>query len=110
MIGEWLLCDFHIHTTYSDRKLSLRDVVDTYDGNDFDVISITDHVLDMKTVEKLEKMNKAVRSLRREDFEEYLHTLWEKARRAWERHDSPAPLFDAWEVANRDDLYNVLEL
>ena len=30
MNRDWLLCDFHIHTSMSDGILSLRDVVDFY--------------------------------------------------------------------------------
>ena len=28
--GNWLLCDFHIHTTLIDSKLSLNEVADLY--------------------------------------------------------------------------------
>jgi predicted metal-dependent phosphoesterase TrpH len=42
----FLLCDFHVHTTWSDGRLSLRDVVDLYGRTGrFDVIAITDHIL-----------------------------------------------------------------
>jgi predicted metal-dependent phosphoesterase TrpH len=42
----FLLCDFHVHTTWSDGRLSIREVVDLYGGTGrFDVIAITDHIL-----------------------------------------------------------------
>ena len=42
----FLLCDFHVHTTWSDGRLSLREVVDLYGQTGrFDVIAITDHIL-----------------------------------------------------------------
>ena len=42
----FLLCDFHVHTTWSDGRLSLREVVDLYGKTGrFDVIAITDHIL-----------------------------------------------------------------
>ena len=42
----FLLCDFHVHTRWSDGRLSLREVVDLYGGTGrFDVIAITDHIL-----------------------------------------------------------------
>ncbi len=42
----FLLCDFHVHTTWSDGRLSIRDVVDLYGRTGrFDVIAITDHIL-----------------------------------------------------------------
>jgi 3',5'-nucleoside bisphosphate phosphatase len=42
----FLLCDFHVHTTWSDGRLSTREVVDLYGRTGhFDVIAITDHIL-----------------------------------------------------------------
>lgn len=43
---NWLLCDFHIHTTYSDGTMGVRDVIDFYGQMNFDAIAITDHILD----------------------------------------------------------------
>src|SRR5262249_35446401 len=42
------LCDFHIHTNYSDGQLTLPEVVDFYGRRGFDCICITDHVTDPK--------------------------------------------------------------
>ena len=46
----FLLCDFHVHTTWSDGRLSIREVVDLYGQTGrFDVVAITDHnTLDAK--------------------------------------------------------------
>jgi predicted metal-dependent phosphoesterase TrpH len=42
----FLLCDFHVHTRWSDGKLSVAEVVDLYGSTGkFDVIAITDHIL-----------------------------------------------------------------
>jgi predicted metal-dependent phosphoesterase TrpH len=42
----FLLCDFHVHSNWSDGRLSLREVVDLYGKTGrFDVIAITDHIL-----------------------------------------------------------------
>lgn len=42
----FLLCDFHIHTTWSDGRLSMRDTIDLYgETGRFDAIAITDHIL-----------------------------------------------------------------
>ncbi len=42
----FLLCDFHVHTRWSDGHLSIREVVDLYGRTErFDVIAITDHIL-----------------------------------------------------------------
>ncbi len=46
MLGNWLLCDFHIHTRFSDGELPLAEAVDLYGRNGF----ITDHVLDSRTI------------------------------------------------------------
>jgi hypothetical protein len=52
MDGQWLLCDFHIHTHFSDGSLSLKKVVDLYGNHAFDAISITDHILDQHSYEQ----------------------------------------------------------
>ena len=42
----FLLCDFHVHTRWSDGGLTIREVVDLYGQTKrFDVIAITDHIL-----------------------------------------------------------------
>ena len=42
----FLLCDFHVHTKWSDGRLTIREVVDLYGQTKrFDVIAITDHML-----------------------------------------------------------------
>ncbi len=47
----YLLCDFHVHTRWSDGRLSLREVVDLYGRTGrFDVIAITDHILMQRDV------------------------------------------------------------
>src|SRR5262250_1767111 len=40
-----LLCDFHIHTTYSDGIVPLPKVVDMFGRSGHDVIAITDHIV-----------------------------------------------------------------
>jgi predicted metal-dependent phosphoesterase TrpH len=42
----FLLCDFHVHTRWSDGRLTVGEVVDLYgQTGKFDVIAITDHIL-----------------------------------------------------------------
>jgi len=42
----FLLSDFHVHTKWSDGRLSIREVVDLYGSTGkFDVIAITDQYL-----------------------------------------------------------------
>src|SRR5712691_7464567 len=44
-IGTPLLCELHAHSTWSDGRLPLGQVVDTYGQRGFDVLCITDHVV-----------------------------------------------------------------
>ncbi len=181
MIKEWLLCDFHIHTTFSDGSLTPADVVDLYGRAGFDAIGISDHLLDEKTWQHCRERNEHPRVMEQQQFPEYMQTLWREARRAWQtyqmllipgaeltnnsagyhilgidlkdyidpsqsveaiveqihqqggiavaphphrgyldgtrqllylwnNHEKYVELFDAWEVANRDDLFNVVGL
>lgn len=45
-----LLADFHVHTTWSDGKLSIAEVVDLFGRAGHDVIAITDHVVNADTL------------------------------------------------------------
>jgi predicted metal-dependent phosphoesterase TrpH len=181
MNGQRLLCDFHIHTHFSDGSLGLNEVVNLYGNKAFDAISITDHILDQHSFELSMRNEEDPKVIGKQGFNDYLHTLWSEARRAWEEfgmllipgveitnntqgyhilavdikeyiepslpveeivrqvgkqggiaiaphphrgaldgtqqlmylwnnHDKFTPLFDAWEVANRDDLFNVVGL
>src|SRR5262249_14981675 len=42
---EPLLCELHAHTRWSDGALTLRELVDLYGTNGFDVLVVTDHVV-----------------------------------------------------------------
>jgi predicted metal-dependent phosphoesterase TrpH len=181
MVGKWLLCDFHIHTTFSDGTVTLEETVNLYGGKGFDVIGISDHILDGATVNRCRDRGAPIRAIEKDCFPEYLRSLWKEARRAWEKfglliipgieitnntqgyhilaidikeyidpglpveeivtsiheqggiavaphphrgavdgtgqlmylwdnHERFVHLFDAWEVANRDDLFNVVGL
>lgn len=178
---EWLYCDFHIHTNWSDGAYSIEDVVALYGETGFDVIAITDHVLDTESIIRSGKPATENRVLPAERFAAYQEALWSAARTAWEtygmllipgieltndtgryhilaldikeyispdlpvdeiisairrqqgisvachpyfrnhsgddpsfhlwqNHEELATRFDAWEVANRDDLFNVVGL
>lgn len=76
-----LLCDFHIHTNWSDGHHHLRDIVDAYGQEGFRAIAITDHLCEDKTF-----LGKAAhllnRSLRKENFSDYLEAIAEEASRA----------------------------
>ena len=83
----FLLCDFHVHTQWSDGKLSLAEVVDLYGSTGkFDVIAITDHILMKKDLlaraARLASLGRRNYGVREEDFEAYLEDIRSEARRA----------------------------
>ena len=80
-----MLCDFHIHTTFSDGSLEMRETIDLFGQAGFDVIAITDHVVNGDNV-----MGKFARrfdlSVRGDNFDEYLAAIREEAARAWDKY------------------------
>lgn len=81
-----LLCDFHIHTNYSDGKLTAPEVVDFYGKRGFDCICITDHLGDpRRLIGKLSRL--ANLTLGPEQFEEYFDVLERERRRAWRKYN-----------------------
>jgi len=45
-----LLTDFHIHSTYSDGKWTIPEIIDLYGRAGFDAIAITDHIAETRTI------------------------------------------------------------
>ena len=85
----FLLCDFHVHTQWSDGKLSVAEVVDLYGSTGkFDVIAITDHILMKKDMlaraGRLATLGRRAFGVREEDFSAYLEDIETQARRAWD--------------------------
>jgi predicted metal-dependent phosphoesterase TrpH len=80
-----LLCDFHIHTRYSDGSVGLRRTVDLFGQAGFDVIAITDHVVNGDNpFGKL--ANRFKFSVTGESFKTYMSHIAEEAERAWDRY------------------------
>ena len=80
-----LLCDFHIHTNYSDGKLSVAEVIDFYGTRRFDCICITDHLADSRRlIGKLGKLSRLTISPKQ--LEEYFEVLDRERRRAWRKY------------------------
>ncbi len=80
-----LLCDFHIHSNYSDGKLSVAEVVDFYGRRHFDCICITDHLADSRRlIGKLGKLSRL--TLSPNQLEEYFEVLDRERRRAWRKY------------------------
>jgi predicted metal-dependent phosphoesterase TrpH len=87
----FLLCDFHVHTRWSDGRLSVADVVDLYGRTGaFDVIAITDHILMKKDLlaraARIATLGRKRFSLIESQFQEYLDDIAQQAERAWREY------------------------
>jgi predicted metal-dependent phosphoesterase TrpH len=81
-----LLCDFHIHTTHSDGSVELGKVIDLYGQAGFDVIAITDHVVNGDN--SLGKLAHRLKySVRADNFDEYICSVRDEAKRAWDKYE-----------------------
>jgi predicted metal-dependent phosphoesterase TrpH len=83
----FLLCDFHVHTQWSDGQLSVREVVDLYGRTGrFDVIAITDHILMNRDLlgraGRLLSLGRKEFSVTKERFAAYLEDVVAEAERA----------------------------
>jgi processive 1,2-diacylglycerol beta-glucosyltransferase len=84
--SRMLLCDFHIHTNYSDGKLSVPEVVDFYGRLRFDCICITDHLADpRRLIGKLARL--ANMTLAGDQLEEYFQVIDRERHRAWKKYN-----------------------
>jgi len=84
--SRMLLCDFHIHTNYSDGKLALPEVVDFYGRRGFDCICITDHIADPKRlIGKFSEL--ANLTLAWDQLDEYFDMIERERRRAWRKYN-----------------------
>jgi len=80
-----LLCDFHIHTNYSDGKLTVPELIDFYGHHGFDCICITDHLADpRRLIGKLSEL--ANFTLGQNQVEEYFEVIERERRRAWRKY------------------------
>ena len=82
---QMLLCDFHIHSNYSDGKLSVPEIVDFYGERGFDCICITDHLADpSRLIGKLSELANC--TLGQEQVGEYFAVIERERQRAWRRY------------------------
>lgn len=80
-----LLCDFHIHTTFSDGSIDLSKTIDIFGQAGFDVIAITDHVVNSdSTIGAF--ANRFNISLTETTFSSYLTSIRYEAERAWSKY------------------------
>jgi predicted metal-dependent phosphoesterase TrpH len=88
----FLLCDFHVHTTWSDGRLSVREVIDLYGQTGrFDVIAITDHIVMARDLfaraGRLASLGLKQFSVTKERFDAYLADIAAEAKRAKKLYD-----------------------
>lgn len=88
----FLLCDFHVHTRWSDGRLTLRETVDLYGRTGkFDVIAITDHILMKKDLlaraGRLATLGQRRFGLAEDQFDAYLDDVRQEAERARREYD-----------------------
>jgi len=80
-----LLCDFHIHTTYSDGVLPIPEVVDLFGRSGHDVIAITDHIVNRDN--GLGRIAHVIRrSLDPKSWNRYRDEIHREACRAWKTY------------------------
>ncbi|WP_018291482.1 hypothetical protein [Verrucomicrobium sp. 3C] len=83
--AQVLLCDFHIHSTYSDGRLSVGEIVDFYGQRSFDCICITDHIVDQtRFIGRVCQLTGLVLSPDR--VGEYFEVLQREKERAWRKY------------------------
>jgi predicted metal-dependent phosphoesterase TrpH len=88
----FLLCDFHVHTTWSDGRMSIREVVDLYGRSGrFDVFAITDHILMKRDLlgraGRLASLGLRHFSVTEDRFEAYMADIAAEAERAKRLYD-----------------------
>ena len=87
----FLLCDFHVHTRWSDGALTVAEVIDLYGATGkFDVIAITDHILMKNDIlaraARIATLGRRAFGVRAEDFSDYLEDIRKEARRALKQY------------------------
>lgn len=81
-----LLCDFHIHTKYSDGSVELKKTIDIFGQAGFDVIAVTDHVVNGDNA--IGKFARSFRlSVTEKNFDEYISNIKSEAERAWNKYE-----------------------
>jgi hypothetical protein len=80
-----LLADMHIHTTWSDGRLSIAEVVDLFGRSGHDVIAITDHVVNSdNAIGRI--THRFGLTLTKENFDSYRAEIDAQAERAWNEY------------------------
>lgn len=80
-----LKCDFHIHSNYSDGRLSIAEIVDLYGSRGYSAIAITDHICERRHLIGRVTHNMNL-SLSKEIFPTYMAEIAKQAERAWTQY------------------------
>lgn len=81
-MSNWLLTDLHIHTKFSDGSMKLSEVIDFYGKRKFDVIAISDHQLDVVSLNLPRTILPYNWIRNKEEFDIYYENILEEADRA----------------------------
>ena len=80
-----MLADLHVHSNFSDGRLSIAELVDFYGKRGFGAIAVTDHLCEQSGL--LGRVARYLNySLTPKNFDEYLLTIEREARRAWSKY------------------------
>lgn len=87
----FLLCDFHVHTRWSDGQLTNAEVIDLYgQTGKFDVIAITDHILMEKDLiaraGRIATLGQRTFGVRQDNFDAYVAAIRTEGERAWREY------------------------
>jgi len=81
-----LMCDFHTHTTWSDGKLTVPEMVDFYGQRGFDCLCITDHLCDPnRLLGRLVNLTGLV--IPPDEVAAYFESIEREKKRAWAKYD-----------------------
>jgi len=67
----------------SDGHLPLGEVVDLFGKHGVDVVAITDHIVDRRTLEQRKRNGEPLGAITEDEFQDYLKRLWREQKRAW---------------------------
>ncbi len=80
-----ILADLHVHSNFSDGKMSIAELVDFYGQRGFGCIAITDHICEEKSFFGF-AAGALKYTLTKETFPRYLEMIHQEAERAWEQY------------------------
>ena len=82
--------------------------MELYGASGFDVIAITDHVLDSESIHRAGKPVSELFVVGKEEFPDYQRALWSAARKSWEKYGML--LIPGVEITNNTSRYHILSL